>query len=897
MAPSTVSPAGTTAPADARLDPLLDPLAEALDLQDRVRTNPREAADGARALLARPRLGAEARTVAQRTLARSLRALDRPHDAVGEARRAAATARRAGLAQREAEARITLSLALFQAGRARVALEEIERAEAVATGHTALLASAQHGTLLERLGRLEEALARYSAALAGALPDEDRLSVLNNRAIALAFTGRVDAAVADLDEAIGLARKADAAMPEAELIHNLGFVLTVAGDLPAALARFDEADARFMALGAPIGLNLVARARALLRANLHREARLAATWAVDALEDGRAAAEAAEARVLLATAELADADPEAAIATAEQARRALHRQGRPGLAAQAEHVVVRARVRLGRRDRRTVDLALRCADALREAGLVAEELDARLTAALTARLLGDGERATACLDLVRSRRRRGPLLERSRAWHAEAVHRLDGGHRGAAGRAVEAGLDAVAGLQALMGSTELRVGAAGHGAALAELGLRIAVDAGDAWGVLRLLDQWRGASLDLGTPEHHDDELAGELAALRAATARLDQAAADGEDPAAARRAVAELEVRVRARARRAGGAAPLGTPGESRHRLDRPLLRQALGEAALLVYFELDGRLGAVAVRDGRARLTPDLGASAAHVDGLIGAALFAMRRLARSGGPAAVQAAALRSLEDSAAQLDHALLAPLLAGGRRPDALVVCPTGPLHALPWALLPSCDDRPVSVVPALRSLGAASGPLDHRRVVLAAGPELPGALAELAALSTVYPSARVFGGSEARVDAVLAALEGADVAHLACHGTFRVDNPMFSSLRLADGMLTVFDLEKLRQAPRLVVLAACDVGTAAVSAGDELLGLAAALQRAGADAVVASLVPVADETVVAMMVELHRGVAAGRSVAGALAAARAAAVADHPAAVAARASFACFGLR
>ncbi|HEX6786873.1 MAG TPA: hypothetical protein VF076_06730, partial [Acidimicrobiales bacterium] len=394
MAPSTVSPPDTTVAADlpvealagAPADAWAGPLAEALALADRVRTSPREAADGARALLGRPRLGAEARTVAQRTLARSLRALDRPHDAIGEARRAAATARRAGLDQREAEARITLSLALFQAGRARVALEEIDRAEAVATGHTALLASAQHGILLERLGRLDEALARYSAALAGDLPDEDRLSVLNNRAIALAFTGRVDAAVADLDEAIGLARAADAAMPEAQLVHNLGFVLTVAGDLPAALARFDEADARLMALGAPIGLNLVARARALLRANLHREARLAATWAVDALEDGRAAAEAAEARVLLAMAELADDDPEASIATAQQARRALHRQGRPGLAAQAEHVVVRARVRLGRRDRRTVDLALGCADALGEAGLLAEELDARLTAALAARL-------------------------------------------------------------------------------------------------------------------------------------------------------------------------------------------------------------------------------------------------------------------------------------------------------------------------------------------------------------------------------------------------------------------------------------------------------------------------------------------------------------------------------
>ena len=109
-------------------------------------------------------------------------------------------------------------------------------------------------------------------------------------------------------------------------------------------------------------------------------------------------------------------------------------------------------------------------------------------------------------------------------------------------------------------------------------------------------------------------------------------------------------------------------------------------------------------------------------------------------------------------------------------------------------------------------------------------------------------------------------------------------------------MLTVFDLEKLQQAPRLVVLAACDVGTAAVSAGALQCGREAEQLVAGADGVVASLVPVADETVVAMMVELHRGVAAGRSVAGALAAARAAVIADHPAAVAARASFVCFGL-
>ena len=158
------------------------------------------------------------------------------------------------------------------------------------------------------------------------------------------------------------------------------------------------------------------------------------------------------------------------------------------------------------------------------------------------------------------------------------------------------------------------------------------------------------------------------------------------------------------------------------------------------------------------------------------------------------------------------------------------------------------------------------------------------------------PEPARFGPAASSVDDVLAALEGAEIAHLACHGSFRVDNPMFSSLQLADGPLTVFDLEKLHEAPRLVVLAACDVGTAAVSAGDELLGLGAALHRAGTESVVASLVPVPDDAAVTMMVALHRGIAAGEPVAVALARARQEIVPDRPAAVAVRSAFACFGL-
>jgi CHAT domain-containing protein len=75
-----------------------------------------------------------------------------------------------------------------------------------------------------------------------------------------------------------------------------------------------------------------------------------------------------------------------------------------------------------------------------------------------------------------------------------------------------------------------------------------------------------------------------------------------------------------------------------------------------------------------------------------------------------------------------------------------------------------------------------------------------------------------------------------------------------------------------------------------------LLGLGAALHRTGTESVVASLVPVSDDAAVAMMVALHREVAAGEPVAAALARARQVIAPDRPAAVAVRAAFVCFGL-
>jgi CHAT domain-containing protein len=134
-----------------------------------------------------------------------------------------------------------------------------------------------------------------------------------------------------------------------------------------------------------------------------------------------------------------------------------------------------------------------------------------------------------------------------------------------------------------------------------------------------------------------------------------------------------------------------------------------------------------------------------------------------------------------------------------------------------------------------------------------------------------YPRAVVLKGQAATVRAVANAFEGRRLAHVAAHGTFRADNPQFSSLEVADGPLTVYDLERIARPPQWIVLSACDAGRSAVHPGDELMGTSAALLSLGTRGIVASAAPVPDDGVPAVMVDLHRQLAAGASLAQALA--------------------------
>jgi CHAT domain-containing protein len=181
-------------------------------------------------------------------------------------------------------------------------------------------------------------------------------------------------------------------------------------------------------------------------------------------------------------------------------------------------------------------------------------------------------------------------------------------------------------------------------------------------------------------------------------------------------------------------------------------------------------------------------------------------------------------------------------------------------------------------------------------IVFVAGPDLPHAAAEASALAASYESSRLLMSASARVDRVSALLDGAALAHLAAHGRFRADNPLFSSLLLADGPLTVYDLERLTSTPRLMILSACDSGLSAVRPGDELMGLAAAFLTLGTRSIVASLIAAPDNETRLLMLALHARLRAGAPPRVALADAQERIAVTGDAGLAAAAGFVCLGV-
>jgi tetratricopeptide (TPR) repeat protein len=812
--------------------------------------------------------------------------------AIAELRKGAKQARASGRPEREVDVQATLGATLAWTGRTEQGLALLDQAVASSRGRLAGRVLVRRATILKQVGRFREAHRDLNRALlylrrAGDTVWEARS--LTWRAEVFLGLGLPGRAAEDFARAEKLFATTGQELEYAKARHNFGLAALSRGDLPVALTYFDEAGTRYRALGETNPDLAIDRCWALLAAGLVGEAAQETETALSHIPPaGGIAYKTAELIFAAATAALAAGNPITAKDRARQARRKFRAQGRALWEARADLLLAEASYAAGERSARLFRSVDRVAVSL-DASRADEAMSAHLLAGRLALYRGCSAAAEQHLERAARSRRGKPPLVRSVAWLARALQADARANARATLAACARGLAALDEHQLTLGATELRAYGTAHGAELAVLAQRDAVRRGDAHRLLVWTERWRATALAAtGTSPRPDRELAAELSALRNVTRLVETS-----EPATTRRSALErerrrLETAVQARTRRLPGH-----PGHPGHHVptagdfDLDALFGELGETTLIELVEVDSVLHAIVVAGRRVRLHTIGSVSEREVQ----LSRFVLRRLGhrppRSGDE--------RVLAYRGAELESSLLGPAAADlGDGP--VVVIPPGRLGAVPWTLMPSLRDRIVTVAPSASTWLRArrKRPPARRRVALVVGPGLTTEGAEVAQLRPRYPGAAILGQGTATAEHVLRALDGAWLAHIAAHGTFRADNPLFSSIQLDDGPLIVHDFERLGRSPYWLVLSSCDSGVAAPVGADELLGLATSLVPLGAVGIVASIVPVNDQAAVPLMLALHDGLQRGAALPAALLAARKA-TSDDPLAAATAHSFVALG--
>ncbi|GAA1854659.1 CHAT domain-containing protein [Actinomadura bangladeshensis] len=750
-----------------------------------------------------------------------------------------------------AQVRMNLVGLLTARGDVNGALARASEAEPILDGPDADRLAANKACALARAGRLDEAREVAADALPRLRQGDDPAvlnGLLTNLGLALAFRGDYERAEDALSEAVAVGEASGLRHQTAMAKGNLAFVASRRGDVPRALRLFAEAEPGLT--GERLAQCRFDQAETLIVAGLPGEARPVLAAALDEAMANGYRCDVADGFLLLANAELADGDPEQATEAAEQAGTMFAKQERTGWMLLAEHTLLKARWASGERSPVLLRSAVATADRLEDGGWSDAADEARIVAARVALALG--RPAGHLLSAVG--RSRGHASAQIAAWHAIALERAARDDHGGAVAAVRAGLKVTEEHAEALGALDLRARAAGFAAELAGLGLGLARSARE---LLAVEERRRAIARPVRVRPPRDPERAAALAALRALSVDHTADTARGGVPSVLLPDMAGLEARIRARTRRRpSGAAPPRS-------VEATGIAAALGDRALVEMVAIGGELHAVTVAEGRPG-RHHLGScdGIEHETGLI---RFAARRLAEEDCPQS-----LATLTGAAGRLDGLLLAPLdgVLGDRE---LVIAPTGTLHGLPWAALPSLARRPFTIVPSAGAwLQAHAATPSGGHTVLVAGPDLDHAEREVAALHALHPQARLLTGPAARAGSVRDALDGAALAHIAAHGEFREGNALFSRLRLADGPLMVHDLDELTAPPHLIVLSACDIGRA--DEGDAVLGMAGALLALGTATVVASVTPVRDEATPEFMSAFHQAVASGEPPSRALAA-------------------------
>ena len=197
----------------------------------------------------------------------------------------------------------------------------------------------------------------------------------------------------------------------------------------------------------------------------------------------------------------------------------------------------------------------------------------------------------------------------------------------------------------------------------------------------------------------------------------------------------------------------------------------------------------------------------------------------------------------------------------------LIFVPHGPLHFLPFHALRNgqeylCDSFTVSYAPSAtvfslcqqKSASAGTGAL----VLGIADERAPQILDEVKSVAAILPNSSLHLADSASSSLLREKGSQCSVLHIATHGIYRQDNPMFSGIRLGDGYLNLYDLYQMRLNAYLVTLSGCATGMNFVAAGDELLGLQRGLFCAGATTLLLSLWDVHDQSTSQLMQHFYR---------------------------------------
>ncbi|MDQ3798052.1 MAG: CHAT domain-containing protein [Acidobacteriota bacterium] len=313
-------------------------------------------------------------------------------------------------------------------------------------------------------------------------------------------------------------------------------------------------------------------------------------------------------------------------------------------------------------------------------------------------------------------------------------------------------------------------------------------------------------------------------------------------------------------------------------------------GETVLVEFVEIDGVFSAFVVSDASVRVFSPL-CRADDVTALLARLNFQLDALRSNSQLIAPHFYELTLRTRRVLQEFYDLLLRPLEAAIGLRRLAIVPHRALHYVPFHALYDglgyvIEDRETIYAPSAsilqNCLRKPPRRLENFLLVGFADEQIPLVNEEIETIAALFTNSTILLDERANSGEIKKNASGADVLHLACHGKFRAQNPLFSSLKLADGWLTVREIENLKLNADLVVLSACDTGVNYVAPGDELLGLARGFFSAGASSLVLSLWNVHDATTVQLMRHFYEEIRRGKTPAAALHKAQCEILKKHP---------------